>query len=284
MPGMVDPASPPCSSDLQALDDALRLLAGAGVDLRDYRRDALLRRARQRAAAAGHADLGAYVQALDGAPGELERLASALLLHVTGFFRDRPVFEALRATVLPALWRGAAAPLRCWSIGVATGEEAWSIAALLEEARPGRWDVLATDRDPASLAAAAAAAYPGDALDAAPAWAREAALEPGAPRAAALPLHGALRARVRFARHDLLGPRLAPAEAVLASFDLVLCRNVIVYLDDRMRALALERALAALEPGGALVLGAAESPPLSAAVEPWPGLPTTLRIFRRRTA
>ncbi|MCO5167373.1 MAG: chemotaxis protein CheR [Planctomycetes bacterium] len=267
-------------TDVAALEEALRLLAAAGHDLRDYRPEPLLRRARQRAEAAGAADLPAYVAALPAAPGELGRLASALLLHVTGFFRDARVFEALRAAVLPALVERPA-PLRCWSIGTATGEEAWSVAALLEEARPGAWEVLATDRDPESLAVASAAAYPADALDGAPAWARAAALEPGA-GGDALPLRAALRGRVRFARHDLLGARLAPSEAVLASFELVLCRNVLVYLDDRMRPLALARALAALEPGGALVLGAAEAPPPSAPVAPWPGLDPALRIFRRR--
>ena len=75
------------------------------------------------------------------------------------------------------------------------------------------------------------------------------------PRDGTFEVRESLRSRVRFSRHDLMGPRLSPREAILASFDLVLCRNVLIYLDARYRAQAFERFGTIVRPGGALVLG-----------------------------
>ena len=96
----------------------------------------------------------------------------------------------------------------------------------------------------------------------------------------------ALRDRVRFVEHDFLGPQLAPRESVLPSFDLVLMRNVLLYFDDRSRALAGARLAAVVREGGALVLGHVESlpPGVAEAFEPFPGVDPASNIFRRRRA
>jgi two-component system CheB/CheR fusion protein len=177
-----------------------------------------------------------------------------------------------------------ARPLRVWAVGVATGEEAWSVAMLLAEAAgpgpAGRFEVLASDVDDSSLAVARHGRYPERAVAAIPSPLRARYLEAAG---AAWDVAGALRPYVRFAEHDLVGRVLAPREAVVASFALVLVRNVLIYFDRRLQHKALERLAAVLEPGGALVLGDAETLPAAfvGRFAPFPGVDRRLRIYRR---
>lgn len=264
-----------------------RLTRDRSLDLGDYRADVLTRRLEARMSATGAA-AAEYLALLDRDGEERQRLADALLVHVTAPFRDAEVFAALPASVLPGLAPGRV--LRAWAIGVATGEEAWSLAALLAAVRGEAWELLATDRDAACVRAAEEGA-----LDAA---ALRAAIErlpwPGAGGLLqAFDVTGerarparALRARARFAVHDFMGPQAAPREAIVASFSLVLCRNVLVYFDARFRDAAGGRLAGVVEPGGALVLGATESLTGAAAArfEPFPALARRLRVLRRLEA
>lgn len=158
---------------------------------------------------------------------------------------------------LAAVGRAAAAhpgPFRIWSAGCATGEEPYSVAiALLEAGRGGGGDaILATDVSERALAAARVATYGERALrrlpyDVAARW-----LEPGGRRRVA----PEARALVAFERHNLVrdpAPRGAP-------FDLVLCRNVLIYFAPETAAEVLYRLAGALVPGGLLVLGPVELP------------------------
>ncbi len=264
---------------------ALDLLALGGLDLADYRPAALAPRLEARAAALGLPDAAAYVERLREDPAELARLADALLVQVTSFFRDPDVFAALDAHVLPRLLRRAARenrPLRAWSVGTSTGQEACSLALLLADLAPAAgvpFEVLATDRSEAALAYARRGDYTAAEVASLPP-ARAARLVRDARGGGRLP--DDLRARIRFVRHDLLGPRLAPREAVLASFDLVLCRNVLIYLAPRAQALALARLAEVLPAGGALGLGLAEGvPPGCGRFTPHPDVAPGLRLYAR---
>jgi two-component system CheB/CheR fusion protein len=270
-------------AELPALLELVR--QRVGVDFRDHRRDILVKGVRSRLAATGAADLDGYRQILERDPAETERLVEALVLPVSSFFRERDVFEALANSVLPEQrLRARGAPVRVWAAGVATGEEAWSLAMLLATARDGaagqRMELLATDIDERSLSVARLGRYP----------ARVAAEVPESLRARFLRPHGfddvvvadELRGLVTFARHDLLGATLAPAEAVVASFQMIVLRNVLLYFDPRLREKAFERLSAVIKPGGALVLGGFESIPAPAdsRFHPYPGVPEALRIFQ----
>jgi chemotaxis methyl-accepting protein methylase len=275
--------APDPPAGLDELDQILALVADErGIDFRDYRRDPILRGLRQRMRAAGEVSQGGYLERLRGEGAEVDRLIEALVVPCSGFFRDPGVWRALGGVVLPRLMSGLAGrPLRAWCVGAATGEEAWTMAMLLAEAgrRAGaaRFDLLATDLDRRTLEIARAGDYPGTALDEVPEAYRDLL-----PRAGSrLQVHQTLRQQVRFAYHDLLGRTLAPVEAVVASFELVLVRNVLIYFDRRLQQKALERIAGALEPGAALVLGSVETIPLPlrGRFVPFAGVDPELRVF-----
>ena len=254
-----------------------------GIDFRDYRPDSLLRGVRARMAERGAADLEDYRRSLED-EAEINRLIEAMVVPWSRFFRDPPVFQALAERVLPSLVFNhlERRPLRTWCVGAATGEEAWTVAMLLAEAcdTPGgpSWELMATDIDRRTLAAAEAGNYPLVSVDSVPERYARRHLTIEGTRAQVAP---ALRSRVRFVFHDLLGPTLAPAAAIVAAFDLVLVRNVLIYFDRRLQEKALARLAAVLPAGGALVLGEVETlpDPVASAFEPFPGVDPCLRIF-----
>ncbi len=257
--------------------------ARRGLDFRDYRRETVADAIQARMAACG-ADGAAYLKRLEADADEPRRLAESILVPHTTFFRDPEVFEALRERVLPRLAASLrpGEALRAWAVGAASGEEAWTLAIALAEAlgAPERFEVLGTDVNGGGLEHARAGRYPRERLVGLPAgrlarWFREA----GDGRLEVAP---ELKARVRFARHDLLGHALAPEDAVLAGFHVVSCRNVLIWFDGRLRARAVQRLRAVVREGGALILGLAEALPDDAAgFEPFPGLAAALRVYRR---
>ena len=255
----------------------------SGVDFSDHRRETVRRGIECRVKATGVASLADYREFLESHTEELCRLAHALVVPVSAFFREPEVWEALQREVLPAL---AARPppggLRAWSVGVASGEEAWTLAMLLVSLGDAGalpiGQVLATDVDERSLARARAGQYHvADSVP--PIWRERFFRRVGAD----LVVGAELRARVTFAQHDLIGPRLAPSEAIVAAFDLMAVRNVLIYFDARLRTKALERLRGVLRPGGVLVLGSFESLEGEAlrGFRPYPGIREALRIYQR---
>lgn len=228
--------------------------ARTGADFRGQRRQMLGRRV------VSHMVLCAAVSPEDylARLREDERVAWALLerltIKVSRFFRNPPVFETLRARVLPALRRvRRGAPIRVWSAGCARGQEAYSLAMLLADSG-GPWSVLATDVDPAALATARTGTFPrADALDVpARLSARHlVALDDG--RLAVAP---DLAAGVSFDAHDVTSARALPD----GPFDLVCCRNVLIYFLPEVQAEILARLLGCVRPGGFVCLGEAEWP------------------------
>ena len=206
---------------------------------------ALAARVRERAAALGVGDEDYLTRAAADAD-ELDRLIELLRVGETRFFRHRAQLDALVARVLPAL----RAPVRAWSAGCASGEEAWTLAMLLAERRLP-FELVATDLSAAALARARQGRYPA---------ARVAEDVPAALRARYFRrigdddvINDRLRPHVRFETHNLLSPLAA------RDFDLILCRNVLIYFDEARRAEAVARLVRALAPGGWLCVGYSET-------------------------
>jgi chemotaxis protein methyltransferase CheR len=207
----------------------------------------------------GLGSLGALGQKLRALPGEvLERaVVEALTTHESSFFRDGRPFENLRA-ILPGVF--AAKPpgdrVRVWSAACSTGQEAYSVAMLATELLgPGaaeRLDILATDISGDVLARAKDASF------------SQFEVQRGLPARALVThftqdgarwrLRPALRAMVRFEEHNLLSDG-----ASLGRFDVIFCRNVLIYFDAPTKTRVLEMLARHLLPDGVLYLGAAET-------------------------
>lgn len=230
--------------------------------------DVLLERLRQRLTATRDADLGAYLARLDDpavGPEEWRALEGAISIGETFFFRYEDQFEALKRDILPDLLsrRSQSRRLRIWSAGCSTGAEAYSIAILLDEMlgqalADWRISILGTDLNNEVLNTARRAVYsPWTLRSLGPEQRRTWFTESGGRWS----LKTRYRGLVRFARNnllDLLGPA-PPLE--LVEFDLILCRNVLIYFHPD-QVIAVARALVdRLQPDGWLLVGHAEANP-----------------------
>jgi chemotaxis methyl-accepting protein methylase len=250
---------------LQAVDADARTLeaiyeelqARRGVDLRDFRPTVIQRRIKSRADRLHLPDLESYLALLRQRPSESEDLLRHLCIKASHFLRDRPVLQRLERDLLrPAAGRPGA--YRIWSAGCAFGEEPYTLAALAAQAGLGdRCEILATDIDDSALARAAAGVYPRWAVgELDPAFVA-AAFDPAeAGGRAALAVKPSLKRMVRFERADLLSGERAPSGP---GFDLILCRNVLIYFTRAAQSRVLHRLREALAPRGHLCLGEAET-------------------------
>ena len=235
-----------------------KIVAERGFRCRSYKERCLVRRINVRLRATGAHTFDQYMRVLDEDPREWDRLLESLTINVTKFFRNWEVWETLAERVVPALWARPDEELRVWSAGSASGEEAYSLAALFhrhaerlgEEYRLHRLRVLGTDIDPASLAAAQRGTYAEAAFADTPPALRGRYFDEDTPASVA----PELRALVSFESRDLLREPAPPGP-----WHLIACRNVVIYFDRESQEQLFVRFHDALVPGGALVLGKVET-------------------------
>ncbi len=247
------------ADDSQALADIMDVLRmRTRHDFSHYKPATLLRRIGRRLHLNGLPDLAAYRDHLREHAEETAPLLQDLLISVTSFFRDRAAMQSLERNVLPSLLKGRSAdePVRVWVVGCATGEEAWSIAIMLSEqlaalSDPPGWQVFATDIDDRAIAVARNGLYSGAiAQDVGPERLQAFfTREDGSFR-----VKESLRDSVLFASHNVLN------DAPFARLDLILCRNLLIYLERDVQAEIIERLRRSLKPGGHLFLGLSETP------------------------
>ncbi|GLS42179.1 CheR family methyltransferase [Methylobacterium brachythecii] len=221
------------------------------------------------------ADCSAYLDHLDGAGGREEwtALEAEITIGETFFFRYAEQFVALRERILPALIeaRGDGRTLRIWSAGCSTGAEPYSVAILLHEllgADLADWDIaiVGTDISAAALATARAGEFGRWALRTMPAedrtrWFQPIAAKSGATREGGYRLRAKFREMVRFERGNLMGLIDGSLPATFAGFDLILCRNVLIYFSAD-HVIGMMRGFAdRLRQGGWLLIGHAEPNP-----------------------
>lgn len=244
--------------DDAGLDLVLRQLTTRGAGGFEWYKDScLLRRIEVRMRARRVGTLSSYAALLKAEPAELERLMHTLSVRVTGFFRNPDTWVALRS-ILEGLPAASERGLAAWSMGCATGEETWSLAMMLREvARPSgpeavtRLSVVGSDVDAQALAVAEAGRYPAASIDAVRAVLRE---PYGAVCDGMFEVDPVLRERVTFRREDLTSASTRPER-----YDLICCRNLLIFLGREGQRRVLDAACRALRPGGILALGRTES-------------------------
>jgi two-component system, chemotaxis family, CheB/CheR fusion protein len=251
----IPPEDADAVAELEVLLAYLKL--SRGFDFTAYKRTSLMRRVQVRMQALGMNRFAAYLDFLQVDPEEFTRLFNTILINVTSFFRDPANWEYLRDEILPDLLRaaGAATPIRVWSAGCASGEEAYSIAILLAEAMGSdafreRVKIYATDVDEEALAQARPAVYGARAVEDVPAPLLERYFDRQDDRFA---VNKELRRAVIFGRHDLI------QDAPISRVDLLICRNCLMYFNTEAQSRILSRFHFALIPRGVLFLGKAET-------------------------
>ena len=213
--------------------------------------------ARRSVAKSGQADLDSFVDAARHGGEAWEILLDQVLVLETWFFRDRATFETLPSLVRHR-WRGpGSAPVRLLSWPCSTGEEPYSVAIALSEAGLPReaFTIDAADVSPQAIAAARAGIYGPRSFRGAGPWHRSPYFEHAEGRGH-WRVTPAYRSMVEFRRANLVSLHgLAPA----ARYDVVLCRNVLIYLHAEARARVMRTLGSLLEPGGVLIVGHAEA-------------------------
>ena len=254
------PSSPPSVTDdpEQDLARVFHLLrTTTRVDFTHYKSSTIQRRLEQRIRLHRANSLSDYVRYLEEHPEEREALGRELLIHVTSFFRDPEVFEALQQRVLPELFRNRPPelPLRMWVPGCATGEEVYSLLMsvleyLGEHGTTTPIQVFGTDLSQQALAQARLAHYPESiSADVSPERLRRFFVR----TEGGYQVHKSLRDLCVFARQNIL------ADPPFSRMDLISCRNVLIYLDAVLQKKVLSIFHYALNPEGHLLLGTSET-------------------------
>jgi two-component system CheB/CheR fusion protein len=241
----------------QDFEDVLQYLKESrGFDFTGYKRTSLMRRVRHRMSQIGVEDYGDYIDQLQVNADEFSVLFNTILINVTAFFRDPEAWEYLRQEVIPTLLaeRGPDDPVRVWSAGCASGEEAYSLAIALAEAMgPERFrqqvKIYATDVDDEALSHARHASYAERDLQSLP---PELATKYFEHQNGRYSFRKDLRRSVIFGRNDLV------QDAPISRIDLLVCRNTLMYFNQETQSRILGRFHFALMPKGVLFLGKAE--------------------------
>ena len=235
------------TDDFVALCELVRRLCG--IDLTQYKRGQMERRVRTWAQRRGTPDLAPYGARLQAEPDELDAFLDRVTINVSHLWRHEDQWTALSRSILPEL-AAASLRVRAWSAGSSYGAEAYTLAAVCREAGV-RAEIHGTDLDRRMVAKARAGRFTAEDARTAPPAVLERWFQ-------ALPDGGwqateDLRRMVRFDTGDLLR---MPVPA--GRYQLILCRNTVIYFTEEVRDALHERLATALAPGGYLVVGTSE--------------------------
>ena len=262
----------------QALSDILTILrTRARHDFTGYKKATILRRIQRRMGLCQIENLIDYAALLRQTPGEIQALVDDLLIHVTGFFRDPEAWEALREHVLLPLVReketnGA---IRCWVSACSSGEEAYTLAILLNEVaamerKTVDIKIFATDMAERTLSHARSGLYPGGI---------ETEISPERLERYFDREDSLYRIKREIRECVVFAPQNVTQDPPFSRLDVVTCRNLLIYLEPDLQARVLALLHFGLMDGGVLFLGSSET--ASAADGYFEAIDKRFRIYRR---
>jgi chemotaxis protein methyltransferase CheR len=234
--------------------------ARAGISLSDGKQAMVYSRLSRRLRETGHPSFRDYLDDLERLAGEAagaewQEFTNCLTTNLTAFFREEHHFRALREDLLARRGR----PVRLWSSAASTGEEPYSLAMTVAETLgpdAAQATLLATDIDTRVLATARAGVYDAGARGLGPERLKRHFLRGTGPNAGRIRVRPELARAVEFRSFNLMSPSWA---ALGEPFDIVFCRNVMIYFDAPTQRRVLERMHGALKPGGLLYVGHSEN-------------------------
>jgi two-component system CheB/CheR fusion protein len=253
-----------------------------GNDFSHYKPSTINRRIERRMAVHQIDSISAYLKFMQQTPTEVEALFRDLLIGVTSFFRDTEAFKALEEVVIPRLFEGkpAGSQIRIWVAGCSTGEEAYSIAILVQEAldilkRSYHVQIFATDMDSRAITAARSGTYLASiASDVSPErLARFFTSENGG---SSYRVHKNLRDLLIFSEQNVI------KDPPFSKLDLITCRNMMIYMDSELQKKIIPLFHYALNKEGILFLGTSETVGEYHAL--FPAIDRKSKIFHRKEA
>jgi two-component system CheB/CheR fusion protein len=245
-------------------DNALKkiyvlLRAQTGNDFSQYKPSTIYRRIERRMALHQIEKMDDYVRYLQQSPTEVEELFHDLLIGVTSFYRDQDSFKVLEQQIIPKLFKDklSGATIRVWSPCCSTGEEAYSIAILLQEHMEAQRanhtiQLFATDIDSRAIATARTGVYPASIASDVP-QERLSRYFTAGPDGSTYRIHKNIRDMLIFSEQNVV------KDPPFSKLDLISCRNFLIYLDKDMQKKLIALFHYALNPGGVLFLGSSES-------------------------
>jgi two-component system CheB/CheR fusion protein len=268
------------SKTVSAIEKIYILLrARTGRDFSLYKSSTVHRRIERRMGVHQIGKIADYVRFLQENPQETELLFKELLIGVTSFFRDGAAWEQLKAEAIPALLAGRrpTQTLRAWTPGCSTGEEAYSLAMIFKEAvqevKPAEkymLQIFATDLDQEAIAKARQGAYPANiAADVSPERLKRFFVKEE---------HG-YRISKEIREMVIFAPQNLVMDPPFTKLDILICRNLLIYLVPELQKKILPLFHYSLNPGGMLFLGSAES--IGTFTDLFAPLEGKLRLYRR---
>jgi len=232
------------------------------LDFHNYKRPTLHRRIERRMAERKCRSAADYLRLLEHDATEYDALVDSMLIKVTTFFRDPEVWEELSRKVIPRMLseKRPGEEIRVWCAGCATGEEAFTAAILLGEAMGAAFHnqdvkIFGTDLDESAIAFARRGVYPHDRVKAVP----ETLIKSWFVRDT-----GGWAVRNELRRSVVFGVNNLVSDPPISRLDLLICRNVFIYLDTALQRRVLTRFDYAVRRHGILVLGKSELIPFAA--------------------
>jgi chemotaxis protein methyltransferase CheR len=234
------------------------IYARAGISLHAGKQAMVYSRLSRRLRETGHRSFGSYLQWLEAATGangeqEWQEFVNCLTTNLTSFFRESHHFDALLQDLAGRTGKG----LRIWCNAASTGEEPYTIAMTVAEALGSHADakIIASDIDTKVLATAARGVYPADARGLTPERQRRHFMKGTGANSGFMRVKPELAKMIEFRAHNLMDARWSLGEP----FDIVFCRNVMIYFDATTQRRVLAQIHAQMKPHGLLYIGHSEN-------------------------
>lgn len=223
------------------------MLSRTGIDFHLYKPQQLQRRILAMCSQQKCGSLTEFFQWLSKSPDNMVWFLDKMAINVSELFRNPEKWLDIEKKVLPELLKQSSR-LKCWSAGCSYGAEAHSLAAILDAKHPGSHTILGSDIDQSALTQARDGVFSRDDMKGVPPEYRKYFAPDGERYRAVLPL----KKYLNFKKHNLL------ADPFESGFDLIMCRNVVIYFTDEAKDALYERFFKALRPGGILFVGSTE--------------------------
>nr|WP_277424225.1 protein-glutamate O-methyltransferase CheR [Cohnella candidum] len=237
------------AQDLDFMQFVSKLKAKSGIDLSQYKENQMRRRLNSLKDNRGYRTFGEFFQGMMSDRELYEEFLDHMTINVSEFYRNAKRWEVLEQKVVPDLLAQSRS-LKCWSAACSTGDEPYSLAmVLLGRLKRHEFEILATDIDKGAIGKAKAGLYPAQSVKEAP----KAALNKYFTMTGTqYEVSDEVKKCVTFKQHNLL------SDPYDSNFDLIVCRNVLIYFTDEAKDAIFQKFSKSLKPGGYLFIGGTE--------------------------